>query len=172
MKHNLARIFLMGFLALINPTLGNAASSSIGSSGSIAPALSFSNPVNLDFGELTIATEGVAGSWTIPANGAAGSGVNAIQVGVPLRGSIDLTGRKAVAVNFTITPGVFGCTTVCVGTPTFGAATSTFGGSIVGVGCPGNRCTDTVFIGGTFSFAAGNEEGTWASLVAVTANYQ
>jgi hypothetical protein len=153
-----------------------AATTTITGAGAIAPALQFSNPVNLDFGELVITTAGSAGSIVLdPATGV-GALTNASQVGTAARGSIDLTGRRGVAVNFTVVAAPLACDVAyigaCTGTPTLTLAND-FVGQISNTNCPGGgiRCTDTLHVGGTFAFA-GTEEGRWTSTLTLTANYQ
>lgn len=163
-------------LAIGLPSMGGAAQTTIVGSGAIAPPLIFANPVNLDFGELVVQAVGAPGSLVLNPGTGASILANATQIGTATRGSIDLTGRQGVAVVFTAVAGAPVCDPsylgACVGVPGFTIAHS-FTGQISTANCPGGgvRCTDRVYVGGTFAFA-GNEEGRWTTTVTLTANYQ
>lgn len=153
-----------------------AAQVTIQAAGALAPPLVFANPVNLDFGELVVQTAGTPGSLQIDPVSLTNTLTNASQIGTATPGSIDLTGRRGVAVIFTVVDGAWVCDVSyiggCTGTPVLTIAHS-FTGQISATNCPGGglRCTDRIYVGGTFAFG-GTEEGRWTTTLTLTANYQ
>lgn len=176
----LRNLAVLGITALAAFTFtagrASAAQTTIQAAGALAPVLAFSNPINLDFGELVIQTAGSAGSILLAPGTGTSTLTNAAQVGTAARGSIDLTGRRGVAIIFTVVNSPLACDVTyigsCTGTPTLNI-TNNFTGQISATNCPGAgmRCTDTIYVGGTFGFA-GTEEGRWTSTLTLTANYQ
>lgn len=163
-------------LLLGTPGHAMAAQTTLLASGALAPPLVFANPVNLNFGELVVQTAGSPGSLQINPTTLVSTLTNASQIGTATPGSIDLTGRQGVAVVFTIVNGAWVCDVSyiggCTGTPALTVAHS-FTGQISAANCPGGglRCTDRIYVGGTFAFG-GTEEGRWTTTLTLTANYQ
>lgn len=155
----------------------HAASTTIGSTAAIAPQISFSAPVAINFGELAVPDDSVGGSYTIGIGGNPNSSANATQIDAASvqAGSITISGRKSTNIDFTITPGSFTCDTTyiatCVGTAGLTLTMANSFGTNIDDTCAGVRCSEVVEVGGEFAFPAG-AEGRWTNTLTITANYQ
>lgn len=183
---NRLRIYISYFLVVLTATLlqprsAVPATTTMLASGALAPVIVLTAGANLDFGEIAIPAAGTPGYYDLNEATGAATWVNATQVGVTAgRGTFTITGRRSVNVNLSIIPGALACDPAyigaCAGTPvitTTNTFTTTGVGQISALNCPGGsiRCTDTVSVGGRFSFS-GTESGRWTSTLSITANYQ